>query len=284
MIFGIAPRFDEATQFSHKWFQELVKELSNEKWILLEEDDATRKKVEETFDKYHPEIICFYDHGNEDGIVAQGGKEYVIDMTNIAKFKGRVIYTMACLSARDLGREHWRNGGIFWGYTEVFSFTIKDEHLFMRCANIGLIARMNGKTWDEALEIAKREFDKAIKEAKDVWTKVWLQHDRDALVCYTPTNPPESRCRFRRSLFRIIGWMPKSKMVGILMMYFGLGVLVHDYADALWKIGGYGEVLAPQGGYAGLLIFFVGFYLRERSIIFSKLKKTVRRQKGVIAR
>ena len=287
MILGIAPKFDDATEYSFKWFQELVKEvqsISTEKWVLLEKDGATRENVEAEFDKWHPELIVFYDHGNEDGLVAQGGHGYVIDLANVSKFKGKAIYTMACLSAKTLGVEHWRNGGVFWGYTEVFSFTLQDEELFMRCANAGLIARMKGATWDEALEIAKREFDKAIEEAEEVWTKVWLRHDRDALVCYTATNPPQSKCRFRRALLRLFGtrfgWTAKSRFAGILMMFFGLGVLVHDYAHTMYELGGYGEILSPQGGYVGLSIFLLGFYLREKGIYFKRFKKLDGRRLG----
>lgn len=39
-------------------------------------------------------------------------------------------------------------------------------------------------------------------------------------------------------------------MIGLML--FGLGVLVHDYAHALWQVGGYGEILSPQGGWVGL--------------------------------
>lgn len=182
---------------------------------------------------------------------------------------------MACLSAKTLGVEHWRNGGVYWGYKEVFGFTLQEEHLFMRCANAGLIARMKGATWEEALQITKREFDKAIDEAKETWTKVWLQHDRDALVCYTPSSTPESKCRFRRAFLRLFGsrgWIAKSRFAGILMMFFGVGVLVHDYAHTMYEVGGYAEILSPQGGYVGLLIFLLGFYLREKGIYFKRFK------------
>ena len=273
MILGIAPNFDDASKYSNKWFKELVKELSGEKWVLLEKNDAVRSKVEETFDRLHPEIICFYDHGNEDGLVAQGGQSYVIDLKNVKKFAGKVIYTMACLSAAKLGRAHWRNGGIYWGYTEVFGFTLQEEELFMRCANAGLIYRiMEGKSWGECLNYVRGLFDKAIGEAKLTWTKVWLRHDRDALVCYTPSNPPESKCRFRRFFFRLVGWTPKHVLAGLLLQFFGLGVLVHDYAHTMWEVGGYREILSPQGGYIGLGIFILGFILREKGETFGRFK------------
>jgi intein/homing endonuclease len=40
----------------------------------------------------------------------------MFNMENIKLLKGKTLYTMSCLSGRRLGVEHWRNGGVFWGY------------------------------------------------------------------------------------------------------------------------------------------------------------------------
>jgi len=270
MILGIAPDFDEASKHSHQWFNDLMDSLEGNK-ATLEKDEAVREKVESSFRKLDPELIVFYDHGSEDGLVAQGGDGYVIDMKNIDTFKGKTIYTMACLSAAVLGKEHWRNGGVYWGYTEPFGFTIQEENLFKRCANAGLLHRQDNHTWIESLEHAREVFKQAKKEAQLTWTKVWLQHDRDCLECYTPDNPPESKCTFRRNLFKLTGWRSKPEIGGPLLMGFGLGVLVHDYAHELYLVGGYPEILSPQGGWIGLLVFLVGFMLKERGIHLSRI-------------
>jgi len=254
MILGVAPCFDSATEHSFRWFKELVKSL-NENWVLLLKDDATRENVERKFDEYHPEIICIYDHGVEDGLVQQGGDGYVIDLKNIERFKGKVIYTMACLSGKVLGKEHWRNGGTFWGYTAVFGFTLQEEELFMHAANAGLIYRFQGKTWEECLDYAKKKFDEAIGKAKMLWTKIWLQHDRDNLVLYSPTSQPEPECTFRRLALRLFGRRGWKIRWAHVLFSIGYGIALHDYAHQVWELKG--TVLSVEGGYIGFAIMLV---------------------------
>jgi len=246
LIIGIAPCFDQATTVSHKWFHELVKKLNEEKWIKLEKDDAVREKVERVIEE-NPEasIVLFYDHGEESGLVAQGSKGYVIDLKNINKLRGKVIYVMACLSGKKLGKEHWKNGGIFFGYNEVFGFTTQEEHLFMECANAGLICRIKeGKSWEECFEHAKQKFNEAIGKAKLTWSKIWLTWNRDHLVLYSEKSPPEPECMFRR---------------------LALKLFLHAVASELYYKGGYHEILKPQGEYIGLALIMISFIgLRRR--------------------
>jgi len=269
IVLGVAPCFDQATSFSYKWFKDLVKSL-NADWVLLMKDDAMRENVESKFEEYDPEVICFYDHGVEDGLVQQGGDGYVIDLKNVGKFRGKVIYTIACLSGKILGKEHWRNGGIFWGYTEVFGFTIQEEELFMHAANAGLIYRFQGKTWEECLEYAKKKFDEAINKAKMLWTKIWLQHDRDNLVCYTQSSPPEPECKFRKlslKLFGRRGWQIRWAHV---FFSIGFGVALHDYAHQVWELKG--TPLSIEGGYVGfgMMLVTVLYLAAERRLRFRK--------------
>jgi hypothetical protein len=261
MILGVAPCFDQATSVSYKWFKELVKSLDenavfpSEKWILLEKNDAVREKVEEEFDRLNPDWVVFYDHGVEDGLVQQGGDGYVIDLKNVGKFKGKAIYTMACLSAKILGKEHWRNGGIYWGYTEVFGFTIQEEELFMHAANAGLIYRFQGKSWEECLEYAKQQFNEAINKAKMLWTKIWLQHDRDNLVLYSPSHPPESECMFRKLVLKLFGRRGWKIRWAHVFFSIGYGIALHDFAHQTYELKG--TVLSVEGGYVGFAIMLV---------------------------
>ena len=64
--------------------------------------------------------------------------------------------------------------------------------------------------------------------------------------------------------------------IGSILFWFGLGVFVHDYAHTLWQIGGYGEILAPQGGWIGLAILLLGYFLPY----MRKVKRAYRRYKS----
>jgi len=49
--------------------------------------------------------------------------------------------------------------------------------------------------------------------------------------------------------------------VSVALFFLGFGVLLHDYFHALWQVGGYREMLKPQGGYIGSVILIMGFIL-----------------------
>ena len=49
--------------------------------------------------------------------------------------------------------------------------------------------------------------------------------------------------------------------ISVALFFFGLGVLIHDYLDALYHVGGYHEILSLQGGYFGIIILLIGFIL-----------------------
>jgi len=236
----IAPRFDEATDYSFKWVKRLLKEL-NMPYDALFEKDATRENAEKEIPKH--DLIVFYNHGEPEGLLAQGGTTYVIDKKNATLLKGKIIYTMACFWGKDGGIDAWKKGAkVVWAYADVFGFTNEEEELFCECANYGLIIHLKENvSWEEALEKTKEKFNEAIKKAKDGWTKIWLRHDRDALVCYTENNPPKTSTLFSS----LIGW----------------GITIHAIANELYYKGGYAEILKPQGEWIGLSLNLIGIIL-----------------------
>ena len=260
----ISPRFDKATEYSFKWVKRLLKEL-NMPYDALFEEDATRENAEKLIPKH--ELIVFYDHGDENGLLAQGGATYVIDKKNAEMLKGKVIYTMACLWGKDGGIDAWKKGArVVWAYTDVFGFTNYDEELFCECANYGLIIyNKENITWEEALERTKKKFDEAIKKAKDGWTKIWLRHDRDALVCYTENNPPKtSTCPLRRLAIRFLGakraWKLRArKVLGCMFTCVGYGIALHDFSHQVYQLKG--TVISLEGGYIGFALLFIGLLL-----------------------
>lgn len=263
---GIAPEFDEVTKYSRKWYRKLLRQARklNVK-ASLEAEDATRKNFERAVRKHNPDIIIFYNHGNKYGLLEQGGNGYVLDMDNAELTAGRYVYTMACESASGLGRIAYEKGCLaYWGYTKPFGFTVYDEELFMEAANYGLIYKLKtGCSWEEALEAAKEKFDELIRKAEDPWTIIWLSHDRDCLVCYTPNNPPPpERCPFRRAaikLFGKYGYLPREVYIGILLSLVGYGVALHDFAHQVWELKG--TPVSLEGGYIGFGILLAGLIL-----------------------
>lgn len=260
----IAPRFDEVTEYSRRWVERLLDELSIEVEKLFDAD-ATRVNFERRVGEHS--LIVFYDHGDRAGLLEQGGKGYVIDKGNAHLLKGREIYTLACLWCSDGGVDAWRKGArVVWGYVKEFVFTIEEEELFMECANYGLVVRFKeGVSWEEAFERAIEKFNEAIGRARDGWSKVWLRYDRDALVCYTRSRPPmRSSCPLRNMLIRVLGagiaWKVEFReVIGFMMMWIGYGVALHDYIHQVWELRG--TIFSVEGGYIGFLIWVIGAFI-----------------------
>lgn len=171
----------------------------------LLKDDATPEKFKTTNDEFDPDVILFYDHGSEEGLVAQGGESYVLDTKNVDGVAGKVIYSMACLSAKKLGVEAYKCGCVFVGYIQVFAFTPDDEQLFCEAVNSGFIAYVEGESnWGKIKQMMVEKFDEMIDKAIDPWTRVWLNHDKNALRVYNGETP-ETECIFRRFAIWLLG-------------------------------------------------------------------------------
>jgi hypothetical protein len=269
----VRPRFDPATEVSFGWCGELVDLLESNgvQVIDLQADDATREIVEASIQSEDPWLVVFYDHGDEHGLVEQGGKGYVIDKRNDDLLAGREIYTLACSWGRDGGVDAWRKGArAVWCYVREFGFTSEALEEFKMFANSGLRFRLEGRTWEECLRLAKELAEdlcrKLVGEGKYI-SAVILQDDADALRCYTDGNPPDtSGCPVRRLLIKLLGpekaWrIGRIQALGWILFLTGYGVALHDYAHALWEVGGYREILSLQGGYIGFAMVFAGFIL-----------------------
>jgi hypothetical protein len=205
----IDPKFDDATAFSHLWASRLKKALEEEDWKVLEIGGrrVSRAEVEEALEN-NPNIpYIHYDHGSSD---AHWGSETeaVLDLQNISKVAGRIVYCMNCLSAKKLGAvAHSSYGCIYIGYIREFTFSVEDEHLFCEAANSGFIAyAMGEKDWSKIKALMVEAFNRAIAQAENPWTRVWLAWDRDSLKVYAEgADQPQTRCIFRKVALKLLG-------------------------------------------------------------------------------
>ena len=181
----------------------LAEILGGEQKRILEEE-ATRVNFETEIPNYN--IFIFYDHGERDRLVAQGGQSNVLDLGNVDVVKGKQCYTMACLSADTLGVEVWKREGTYWGNKEIVGFTPADKEIFYEAWNYGAILRWKqALSWKESLDQTRSKCDDLIDEIDDPWGKVWLNSYRESLACYDGEEPPPSECPFRRLAIRLFG-------------------------------------------------------------------------------
>jgi hypothetical protein len=233
----VAPKFDDVTEYSWRWAQRLKEAIGALGWSVVELGGrpVSRAEVEDALSRNPGTPFVFEDHGSEDALWGSES-EAVVDLKNVEKLAGRVIYTMACLSAKKLGATAYaQHNCIYIGYVREFAFTPYDEELFCRAANSGFIAYAKGESdWAKVKKFMVEAFNEAIARAEDPWTRTWLTWDRDALRVYAPNaDQPEPACPFRKLAVRLlgprVGWRI-SRRHGLALLLFGggVGVYLHD--------------------------------------------------------
>ena len=206
IVLNVAPKFDEATEYTYRWNRELAGQIRFD--VELLERDAVREKVVRALEERVVDLVVFYDHGREDSLIGNDGYP-VLDLNNYALLKGTEVYTLACLSAKKLGERAFHAGcKAYWGYVDVWCFTTDFEEHFKYLACLGLIIRkIQGLTWEAAKRQVIRKYDyyidKAVK-AGNPWAAAMLRHDRDCLVVYN-FDRPKPECSSSRILLRLFG-------------------------------------------------------------------------------
>ena len=205
-MLGIAPRFDSATECSFSWFLKFLAEYNKSppKPIKsLTENDAVRKNV--LVELPNVESIIFFDHGMETALIGQD-KNAVINTGDVQKLSGKKVYTMACLSAKVLGVEAYKNGcKEYWGAVESIGFTPQYADLFGEVYIQGAVGRFRDNIpIEENMKKMKDHFMANIEKTSDPWTKIWLQKDHDMWVCYHEGNPPSDQPEVPKSWLQII--------------------------------------------------------------------------------
>jgi len=267
----IRPKFEQVTEITFEEAQDAIDYLKGkgETIIDLAVQDAVREKVETTLKENPDANVAHYDHGNETSWIGNDERA-VVDLNNVDLLAGRECYCDNCSSAKTLGIEAWkRKAKAYWGYKDIFYFTTDAKEEFQEFVNNGIKRHVDGYGWKECLEITKQLatelIDKLVKVGKGL-AAACLRNDRDILVCYTEDMPPTSDCAFRKLSIKLfglkVGWkLSKAFPVSVALFAFGLGVLIHDYVDALYHTGGWRQVFSLQGGYFGALILAIGFIL-----------------------
>ncbi len=189
-ILNFAPRFDTATEYSYEWNNNLLAKFpSDENITSLLDLNATKSKYLNEIEDH--DVFIFFDHGIDDGLIDQHRRKFLY-LGNADTLKGKRVYTMACLSAKELGKKAYHEGCLeYWGATDAITFTIDDAHLFGEVFVDGAYARFGeGKSIEEVYKLMREHFISQKLRASNPWTKIWLQKDHDMWVVWHKGNPP----------------------------------------------------------------------------------------------
>ena len=129
--------------------------------------------------------LCFIAaHGDADGIYNQDEEAIVSTHTTNYNFKGKALYSVACLCAQNL-HSHLKALGLrfFVGYNDTFN--VRGEHApFINSAMAGLKSFLSGESADVAKEKMLTTYDEQIValDATDPMAAIELVHNKEALV------------------------------------------------------------------------------------------------------
>ena len=195
-ILNVAPRFDDATNYSFEWNQAFLDKVADlgvdGKITMLLEDDAIKSKFREFIGEH--DTLLFFDHGIDNRLVGQGGVT-IVSTADAQYLDGKQVFAMACLSAKGLGPKAINEGAIeYWGAVESIGFTLEDAWLFGEVFIDGAYSRFIEKmSIDDVLQNMKDHFDLQKTKTDNPWTKVWLQKDKDMWIVLQEGDvpPPE---------------------------------------------------------------------------------------------
>ena len=129
--------------------------------------------------------LCFIAaHGDADGIYNQDGEAIVSTRTTNYNFKGKGLYSVACLCAQNL-HPHLKALGLrfFVGYNDTFN--VRGEHTpFVNSAMAGLKSFLSGESADVTKEKMLTTYDEQIValDATDPMAAIELVHNKESLV------------------------------------------------------------------------------------------------------
>ena len=129
--------------------------------------------------------LCFIAaHGDADGIYNQDDEAIVSTRTTNYNFKGKGLYSVACLCAQNL-HPHLKALGLrfFVGYNDTFN--VRGEHApFVNSAMAGLQSFLSGESADVTKEKMLTTYDEQIValDATDPMAAIELVHNKEALV------------------------------------------------------------------------------------------------------
>ena len=192
-VFVTRPDHDNETKYLYEYSKEYIKfaEDKGMQIISFPENKCNKENVEKLILKQNPDLIIFNGHGNEKVIcgcratedkkvptikIKDGQRdEIIIDMNNKEIIKSKIIYSVACSSAKKLGVEVAKSHAktAFIGYEEEFIFLMDTGKMckplsdpiakpFLEPSNQIVMSLLKGETTGEAYNKSQTVFQKWI--------------------------------------------------------------------------------------------------------------------------
>ena len=167
------PAHDDITEYLRAWSQSIKSsaEKKGHKFLELEAKKVKKENVEKFLKKQNPKFVIFHGHGGKDCICGFGKEEIIVKKNlNDHLLKNKIIYSVTCESASELGTSVIKKGGIaFVGFKEevwcpfdpsYMSDPLKDEIARCNLEPIMLFSQsvVKGNTVEEAYQKSQNCF------------------------------------------------------------------------------------------------------------------------------
>jgi hypothetical protein len=211
-ILIIRPKFpnDNYTSlFSFSAAEQIKTKAGTEGWNItdLAINDANRTKVTSTINSKLFDFIVHYDHGGDFVMCGQNNNQFenAIDNLNVDLLKGKAASTVSCDTAIGLGPLAVTSGArAYLGYNDLHWVYFAWTSQFTQAANAGNIALLEGKTYQEAYNIAYNVHTtmyNQILAANDVPAASAMLHNRN---CLTLLGDPNAKAIGKHSIFELV--------------------------------------------------------------------------------
>jgi len=182
VLFGRA-NSDIVTVYMDAWHESVFRSIlmrRDLRVINLRGKDFTKANVERIISEQDPGVVFLTGHGLVDSLYGQENKVVFKAGENTDILAGRIVHAMSCLTARIMGPEVVKQGGIAYiGYKENFIFytraatpkNILDDDFarsFFGASIVPMVSLLDGKSIEQAFNDCENAYTLAINK----WQKV----------------------------------------------------------------------------------------------------------------
>jgi len=175
--------------FSYNAAEQVKTKAIAEGWTVtdLAANNANRTNIEQTINNIKPDFIVHYDHGSSYTLYGQNNNAIsaAIDSGNVDLLSKRAVSTVSCESASGLGPLAISSAETkaYFGYDELHWVHLWYLDKFTEAANAANYALLEGKTYQQAYDIAIQKYTEKYNELAglDASAAGLMLHDRDHL-------------------------------------------------------------------------------------------------------
>ena len=170
----------------------LINQYSNIKQTSITEQNCNSVYINDFELPKHnePSLLLIFSHGSSDTF--SKGSEQAFFGNFIEKpqcLENGLVYSNACSVGEKFGAKIAEDNSSFFGYSDITSVDLNYQRVFIECDIQGLYHILEGKTLNEAREMAKQKFNKRMEDVS-YFAASYLRQARDRIIIHGNITKP----------------------------------------------------------------------------------------------